>query len=60
MGDLMIFQQMGFGVAVALVIDATIVRAVLGNSNWFIHGGELLPRLRRFVQPLKLVGDRAR
>ena len=29
MGDLIMFQQMGFGVAVALLIDATIVRAVL-------------------------------
>ena len=27
MGDLIMFQQMGFGVAVALLIDATIVRA---------------------------------
>jgi RND superfamily putative drug exporter len=28
-GDLVMFQQMGFGVAVALLIDATIVRSVL-------------------------------
>jgi putative drug exporter of the RND superfamily len=28
MGDLVMFQQMGWGVAVALLIDATIVRAV--------------------------------
>ena len=44
MGDLIMFQQMGFGVAVALLIDATIVRAVLvpagmkllGRRNWYL------------------------
>jgi putative drug exporter of the RND superfamily len=42
MGDTIAFQQMGFGVAVALLIDATIVRSVLvpatmkllGKRNW--------------------------
>ena len=46
MGDLIMFQQMGFGVAVALLIDATIVRAVLvpaamkllGPWNWYLPG----------------------
>jgi putative drug exporter of the RND superfamily len=46
MGDLIMFQQMGFGVAVALLIDATIVRAVLvpagmkllGAWNWYLPG----------------------
>jgi uncharacterized membrane protein YdfJ with MMPL/SSD domain len=44
MGDTIAFQQMGFGVAVALLIDATIVRSVLvpatmkllGDSNWYL------------------------
>jgi uncharacterized membrane protein YdfJ with MMPL/SSD domain len=44
MGDLIMFQQMGFGVAVALLIDATIVRSVLvpasmkllGDWNWYL------------------------
>jgi putative drug exporter of the RND superfamily len=44
MGDLIMFQQMGFGVAVALLIDATIVRGVLvpagmkllGRWNWYL------------------------
>jgi putative drug exporter of the RND superfamily len=44
MGDLVMFQQMGFGVAVALLIDATIVRSVLvpasmtllGEHNWYL------------------------
>jgi RND superfamily putative drug exporter len=44
MGDLIMFQQMGFGVAVALLIDATIVRSVLvpatmtllGGWNWYL------------------------
>jgi RND superfamily putative drug exporter len=42
-GDLIMFQQMGFGVAVALLVDATIVRSVLvpasmkllGERNWY-------------------------
>ena len=44
MGDLVMFQQMGFGVAVALLIDATIIRSVLlpaamsllGEWNWYL------------------------
>ncbi len=44
MGDTIAFQQMGFGVAVALLIDATIVRTVLvpatmkllGKHNWYL------------------------
>ena len=43
-GDLVMFQQMGFGVAVALLVDATIVRSVLvpasmkllGDWNWYL------------------------
>ena len=43
-GDLVMFQQMGFGVAVALLIDATLVRSVLvpaamqllGKWNWYL------------------------
>jgi putative drug exporter of the RND superfamily len=43
-GDLVMFQQMGFGVAVSLLIDATVVRSVLlpasmkllGNWNWYL------------------------
>jgi len=38
------FQQMGFGIAVALLIDATVVRSVLvpatmqllGERNWYL------------------------
>jgi uncharacterized membrane protein YdfJ with MMPL/SSD domain len=44
MGDMIMFQQMGFGVAVALLIDATIVRSVLvpatmtllERRNWYL------------------------
>lgn len=43
-GDLIMFQQMGFGVGVALLVDATIVRCVLvpasmkllGERNWYL------------------------
>jgi RND superfamily putative drug exporter len=42
-GDLVIFQQVGFGLAVAILIDATIIRMVLvpasmellGDWNWY-------------------------
>jgi RND superfamily putative drug exporter len=44
MGDTIAFQQMGFGIAVALLIDATIVRSILvpatmkllGRRNWYL------------------------
>ena len=48
------FQQMGFGLAVALLIDATIVRSVLvpasmkllGDWNWYLPNWlEWLPDL---------------
>jgi RND superfamily putative drug exporter len=43
-GNLVMFQQMGFGLAVAVILDATIVRSVLvpaamqllGNANWYL------------------------
>jgi RND superfamily putative drug exporter len=43
-GDLVMFQQMGFGIAVALFIDATLIRSVvvpatmklLGRWNWYL------------------------
>jgi uncharacterized membrane protein YdfJ with MMPL/SSD domain len=43
-GDLVMFQQMGFGVAIALLLDATLVRLVLvpaamrllGERNWYL------------------------
>nr|MBA3374476.1 MMPL family transporter [Actinomycetota bacterium] len=37
-GDLIMFQQMGFGVAVALLIDATIIRSVLLPSAMKLLG----------------------
>ena len=44
LGDLVMFQQMGFGLAVALILDATIIRSVLvpasmkllGRWNWYL------------------------
>ena len=43
-GELVMFQQMGFGVALALLLDATVVRSVLvpasmkllGRWNWYL------------------------
>jgi uncharacterized membrane protein YdfJ with MMPL/SSD domain len=60
MGDLVMFQQMGFGVAVALLIDATVIRSVLvpaamqllGRWNWYF------PSWLRWL-PEVHVGERA-
>ncbi len=54
-GELVMFQQMGFGVAAALLIDATIIRSVvlpsamklLGDWNWYLPRWlTWLPRLQ--------------
>jgi uncharacterized membrane protein YdfJ with MMPL/SSD domain len=54
-GDLVMFQQMGFGVAASLLIDATLIRSVLvpaamtllGTRNWYLPQWlEWLPQLR--------------
>jgi uncharacterized membrane protein YdfJ with MMPL/SSD domain len=54
-GQLIMFQQMGFGVAAALLIDATIIRSVvlpsamklLGDWNWYLPRWlTWLPRLQ--------------
>jgi RND superfamily putative drug exporter len=53
-GDLVMFQQMGFGVAVSLLLDATLIRSVLvpaamtllGPWNWYLPSWlEWLPRI---------------
>jgi putative drug exporter of the RND superfamily len=53
-GKLVMFQQMGFGVAVALLLDATIIRSVvlpsmlglLDRRSWYLPGWlEWLPRV---------------
>jgi RND superfamily putative drug exporter len=54
-GELIMFQQMGFGVAAALLIDATIIRSVvlpsamklLGDWNWYLPSWlDWLPRFQ--------------
>ena len=54
LGDLVMMQQMGFGLAVAIILDATIVRMVLvpasmellGDWNWYFPNWlEWLPRI---------------
>jgi RND superfamily putative drug exporter len=66
-GELIMFQQMGFGVAAALLIDATIIRSVvlpsamklLGSWNWYLPGWlGWLPRLQvEGDQPQMLMPD---
>jgi putative drug exporter of the RND superfamily len=65
-GELVAFQQMGFGVAVALLIDATIVRLVvipaamrlLGERNWYLPAWlEWLPHVE--IEDPSLAGSGA-
>jgi RND superfamily putative drug exporter len=57
-GDLVMFQQMGFGVAISLLIDATVIRSVvlpsamvlLGDRNWY------LPRWLQWIPHLEVEG----
>ncbi|HSL64727.1 MAG TPA: MMPL family transporter [Gaiellaceae bacterium] len=61
LGDLVMFQQIGFGVAVALLLDATVVRSVLvpasmrllGDWNWY------LPRWLSWLPHVELERARA-
>jgi RND superfamily putative drug exporter len=55
MGEMVMFQQLGFGLAVAVLIDATIVRTILvpaamellGERNWYLPSWlHWLPDLR--------------
>jgi RND superfamily putative drug exporter len=58
-GQLVMFQQMGFGVGVALLVDATLIRMVvvpaamtlLGRWNWY------LPRWLGWLPELHVEGD---
>jgi RND superfamily putative drug exporter len=54
MGDLVMFQRMGFGIGVALLLDATVIRSVVlpsvmvlvGRWNWYLPGWlQWLPRV---------------
>jgi RND superfamily putative drug exporter len=57
-GDLVMFQQMGFGVAASLLIDATVIRsivlpsllALLGDRSWY------LPRWLEWLPHLEVEG----
>ncbi len=59
-GDLVMFQQMGFGIAVSLLIDATLIRSVLvpaamvllGERNWY------LPSWLRWLPRVQVEGRR--
>lgn len=54
MGELSMFQQMGFGLATAVILDATVVRSILvpasmqllGDRNWYFPSWlEWLPKV---------------
>ncbi len=60
-GRLVEMQQMGFGLAFAVLIDATLIRTILvpatlklcGNANWY------LPRFLRWLPDVRVEGDLA-
>ena len=60
MGELVMFQQVGFGLAVAVFLDATIVRSVLvpatmqllGSRNWY------LPKFLDWLPQVSVEGER--
>jgi RND superfamily putative drug exporter len=60
-GDLVMMQQMGFGLAIAVFLDATIVRSILvpagmrllGDWNWY------LPKWLRWLPQLDVEGHAA-
>ncbi len=60
LGDTVALQQVGFGLAVAVILDATIIRCVLvpasmellGNWNWY------LPGWLRWLPDLRIEGER--
>jgi RND superfamily putative drug exporter len=69
LGDLVMFQQFGFGLAIAILVDATIIRSILvpstmkllGRRNWwlpsFLHW---LPDVRvEGAEPRRLPGAAA-
>jgi uncharacterized membrane protein YdfJ with MMPL/SSD domain len=61
-GQLVMFEQMGFGLGVAVLLDATLVRSVLvpatmrllGDRNWY------LPRRLEWIPDLRVEGARAK
>ncbi len=62
LGDMVMFQQMGFGLGVAVLLDATIVRTILvpsamellGERNWY------LPQWLHWLPDLRVEGGPAR
>lgn len=58
MGDLIMFQQMGFGLGVAVMLDATVIRSIivpasmklLGDWNWY------LPRVLHWLPDIRTEG----
>ena len=61
LGDLVPLQQMGFGLAIAVLLDATIVRSILvpatmrllGDYNWY------LPKWLEWLPHIEIEGHEA-
>ena len=57
-GDLVMFQQLGFGLAAAVILDATVVRSILVPSTMALLGGRnwYLPRRLRWLPKVHFEG----
>jgi RND superfamily putative drug exporter len=61
LADLVMFQQFGFGLGVAILVDATIIRSILvpatmkllGKANWW------LPGFLHWLPDLRVEGEKA-
>ena len=55
-GDLIINQLMGFGLAIAVLLDATLVRSILVPASMEVLGGRnwYLPRFLRWLPDLRV------
>jgi RND superfamily putative drug exporter len=68
LGDLVMMQQMGFGLAVAVFLDATLIRCVLvpatmtmlGRHNWYLPKWlEWLPNISLGEKPVAIKAQQA-
>jgi RND superfamily putative drug exporter len=66
-GELVVFQQVGFGLAVAIILDATIIRMILvpasmellGDWNWYFPSWlEWIPEIHIEGAAMEATGDK--
>jgi RND superfamily putative drug exporter len=69
LGDMVMMQQMGFGLAIAVLIDATLIRCVLvpstmkllGKYNWYLPKWlEWIPNISLGERPVAVVPEKTK